>query len=380
MKKVVFLVNSDNVFLQNYIEELHKAEKMKITVISFVKTKRMPFYNKYGVKFIYMPQKQQISNVSSVFYWLRAFMYIKQNKGQIDIAHVHLINCEEALKYAQILKRKNGKLILTYWGGDVYAKSHETYMRERKYLEEAHKINVMADDMKEILNREYDFAFDKKCEVVSFGNSTLRYTDRYLSKYGEAGLKRIACKKFSFPMDKLVIAIGYSGRPQQQHIRVIKQIAKYDNEVKNKIFLYCHMAYDTNTENYMERVKRELKKTGCQYTVNEEYLNASQIAIMKMGVDIFVHAGKYDALSDSMLEYLYAGKKVFNPEWIEYGIFETKGIRDIKYADFEDLGNKLLLAIKDPYWPTEIKVNNRTKVGEISGWDDLLPQWLELYQ
>lgn len=381
MKRIVFLTYSDNVFTQNYIKELLKTGDFKITVIGFQHTRWMAFYKKHHIRYIdvpriYLPEQ---SSIKDYIRYLRARLFIFLNRNRFDFIHVQSV-VENSLKHAKMLMGRRGKLILTYWGGDIFSKSNEQFRREKCYLDCAYKINVLKDEMRDILNQKYQLQFNDKCRVFSFGNTNISIMKRYLEKYGKTHVKRIARKYFGMPEDKVVIAVGYSARPQQQHIKVIDQIKMYPAHKKEQIFLYCHMSYGQGGADYVQKVDNALKKSGCQYKINADYVKPSELAMMKLGTDIFVHAGTYDSLSESMLEYIYAGKKVFNPSWIEYDMFQQLGIQDIKYNDFEDLEIKLLDAVSAPYWDQSTEEQNRQGVSKLCDWDLLLPKWLELYE
>ena len=381
MKRIVFFTYSDNVFTQDYIKELLKTGDFKITVIGFQPTRWTAFYKKRHIRYIdvpriYLPEQ---SSIKDYLKYLRARLFIFLNRDRFDFIHVHSV-VENSLKHAKMLMGRRGKLILTYWGGDIFSKSNEQFMREKHYLDCAYKINVMTDRMREILDHKYDFRYHDKCRVVDFGNTTIGYMDQYVSKYGKERLLRLSRKKYGMPQDKIVIAVGYCGRKQQQHLHVIDQIRKYPAEVKKNIFLYCHMPYDIESKNYIAKVRNALKLCGCDYLLSEQYLTFSQIAAMKMGVDIMVHAGSYDAISASMIEYIYAGKIVLNPEWVGYDLYEQFGIRDIQYHDFEDLGIKLAHVLKNICQDQMAVERNQEIIAEMYRWDRVISKWLELYQ
>lgn len=377
LKKIMILVGSDSVILPNYIKELLKVKRFHITVMSWRKTQWLKFYKKYNIKYIYKPER--ISGLSDFVYWLRAWMFMLVSRGSYDFVHVQSV-VGSGMKYGEMLRAGKGKLILTYWGADIYNKKHEAFKREKCYLDQAYKVTVMINDMKKILNREYQFCFDEKCSVLDFGDIVIDCMSRYLSQYGEARLKKMSRKHYHMPQDKIVVAIGYCGREEQQHIRVINQIKSFPENIKERLFLYCHMSYGVLSERYVRQVKSALEQCGCAYTISDQFMNSSEIAVMKMGVDIFVHAQKFDALSSSMIEYVYAGKKVFNPEWLAYNLQDEVGAQDITYKDFEDLGAKLLQAIEVPDWEPQIRESNRRAVEGSKSWKYLMPEWIKLYQ
>ncbi len=377
LEKIAIMAASDSIILPNYIKELLKVKKADITVVGFQKTQWAKFYKRNHIRYIYIPTA--VSKPGDLVYWLRARLYLLIYKGTFDFVHVQSAILT-SMVYGDILNAGKGKMIITYWGGDIYNKKYQKFRQKKCYLDKADQLTVMISDMKEILNKEYQFRYDQKCSVLDFGNVVIDRMGSYLSRYSEAHLKKIARQRNHMPQDKIVVAIGYCGRMQQQHIKVINQISCFPRDVKKRMFLYCHMSYGVESERYLAEVGEALKQCGCAYTISEQFMNSSEIALMKIGVDIFVHAAKFDALSSSMVEYVYAGKKVFNPDWVGYRLRDELGAQDIVFSDFEDLGSKLLGALEDPEWEPSVKERNREAVEWTRSWKYVMPEWVKLYQ
>ena len=195
MRNIAFLTLSDNVFTKNYIEELLRVGDFKITIIAFHNTRWAEFYKKHRIRYIYVPRGYLANHYQrgDCIQYIKALIFIFLNRGKYDFIHVQSVR-ENSLKHAKLLMGRRGKLILTYWGGDIFSKTHEEFMREKSYLDCAYKINVLKDEMRDILDQKYHFAFHDKCRVFSFGNTNIGIMKRYLGKYGKNRVKRIARK------------------------------------------------------------------------------------------------------------------------------------------------------------------------------------------
>ena len=89
-----------------------------------------------------------------------------------------------------------------------------------------------------------------------------------------------------------------------------------DDSVNGFMIPQKNMTYAVNEE-YSLRVKDEMNDS-CEFEVSilEDYLTPDQMAELFVKSDCMIHAQITDALSASVQEILYAGKLVFNPEWL----------------------------------------------------------------
>ena len=84
-----------------------------------------------------------------------------------------------------------------------------------------------------------------KLDIVYYGVSLIPYIDRWLSE------KKQCINDLSIPKDKIVISVGYNGRPQQQHDKVINVL----NILKNKqdYFLLIQSTYGNEDVVYKKK-------------------------------------------------------------------------------------------------------------------------------
>ena len=65
-------------------------------------------------------------------------------------------------------------------------------------------------------------------------------------------------EELNIPVDKTIIAIGYCGIPEQQHLRVIQELAALDIKEKNNMCVMLQFMYNTKA-GYREQVINSLK-------------------------------------------------------------------------------------------------------------------------
>ena len=97
--------------------------------------------------------------------------------------------------------------------------------------------------------------------------------------------------------------------------------------------------------------------------------------------DCMIHAQITDALSASVQEILYAGKLVFNPEWLEYEEIDKRGVFYKKYKDFKELEELFVNYVNGGISAEEKKLleDNKRLLYEYSSWEILKDKWLSLY-
>ena len=187
----------------------------------------------------------------------------------------------------------------------------------------------------------------------------------------------IKCKKhFGLAADKMSIAIGYNGHRRHQHLKVIDEFSKLSISQKNKLQLIIHfVGYDDLA--YEELLKNALKNCGIEYVFIARSLDFSEIAVLRLATDIFIHAQTTDGLSGSIRECLYAGTIVVNPVWIEYGELKKIGVEYIEYQEFSELNDIIENCIQE-----KISINlekNRELIYDHYSWEALEGDWISVF-
>ena len=179
--------------------------------------------------------------------------------------------------------------------------------------------------------------------------------------------------------NEIAIAVGYNGIREQQHLEVVKSLNELDFGDKKNLHIYIHMGYGASDDLYMKELNDELLKLGCKYTISKKFMDESEIARLRFAMDIFINAQTTDALSASMLEYLYAGCIVLNPEWLKYDFLKENKIYNCIYKDFQDLPQKLqkvLFCNKN----IEEQIEHTKQIIFLSySWEKIIEKWQKLY-
>ena len=142
------------------------------------------------------------------------------------------------------------------------------------------------------------------------------------------------------------------------------------------------MGYGDISDAYMSKIREALQKTGCSYTISMKFMDEKEIAELRMSMDIYINGCTTDALSASMLEYLYAGCLVMNPKWIKYEFLKEQKIKYIEYNSFNALSLKLenRLNKKSIGLSKDDKNYNHEIIKRSFLWKNIIKKWDQLYE
>ena len=117
---------------------------------------------------------------------------------------------------------------------------------------------------------------------------------------------------------------------------------------------------------------------GCQTVIMREFMNDEQCARLRLASDAFIHAITTDALSSTMLDYLYAGTCVIAGSWLPYPQLDEKGIQLHRFDDFDQLPALIEKAVRGEI--VGLTPEQRAVFPDEGSWEALLPKWLGMYK
>lgn len=290
--------------------------------------------------------------------------------GKYDLINLHYVEWFEVILCLLLKKIQKSKLILSYWGSDLFRTPQKLLSRTRRLLKNADYITFDNEDMKEKFEEIYPESRKLIHEVVFLGLPILEIIEEKEKKQSKESIR----KKWHIPQDKKVIAIGYNAIPEQQHIEVIKSIACLDVGVRDNLFLLFQMTYGRD-EVYCSQVKEYADTTGCPCLFLESFLTDDQVAELRLITDVYINAQLTDAFSGSVCENLFAGSVLVNAKWLRYKEFDTSEFRFIEFSDWTDLVEKIRVALKND----ENLSVNKELVWNMRSWEKCAPKWNDVY-
>ncbi len=269
------------------------------------------------------------------------------------------------------MKRNFRKVILSYWGSDLYRQKNWKLKCLFPLLKLSDKITFETDEVKKDFIKVFGNKYDNKIEIVRFGNSVLEDIDDIKEKEVEA-----FTKKYNINNRKKIVVIGYSRIPEHQHIAVVESIIRACIDSENIILLFP-WTYGICRQGYKQEII-DILNDQYEYTFLEKRLTEREIACLRYITDIMVQVQTTDSLSFSMLETLYARRKVVTGRWLPYKWLYEKGVYMHSVNKVSEVGEKIQDALCESADNKFEK--NREIVGKLLKWENVVEQWVALYE
>lgn len=377
-KRILLLGNPASIHMYNYVKNVLCKEDFDITIFYYCNEKHLDmryevelFYQQQGVKLVEGLKPIEYRKLGFLRYHKETVRLLK-SLGHFDILHVHYIwyHLSPAIYKVRHLYKK---IVLTYYGSDLYRTSFFESLLTIPSLSAADCITFMSEDMVDYYKTLpfYLRRYLKKSTVVDFGNM-------FYDKISSFDNKKELCKRLlGFDENKLLITIGYIGRPQMQQFETLNALLS-DERILNSQVQFAIPAYGVSAEDD-NKLHSLAQNENILIKVFKEFMNEEEVSTLRAGTDIFIHAQTTDALSCAMLEHLYAGSVVVNGSWLRYGTLTKNNVYYKSFDSFDLLSDEIVKIIDNFNNEEKSSSHNREIISQISSWDGLRPIWLKLY-
>lgn len=295
------------------------------------------------------------------FSWIMLLRKYIREYG-IDIINIQYVQYEHLLPVF-LFKRKNQKLILSYWGSDLLRKDDRYLRKLYPLFTKVDSFTHESKNLMECFERLYGKKYEDKVHFCPFGIPILSEIKKSESVLTKEKLR----SKYGIEEGKVVIAIGYNARLQQQHLKVIEQIETLSIEDRDKICIMLQVNYNIDSEEYVKEVIAEAKKSQCQVVAIHDFMNFAQMAEIRRITDVFVNSQTTDAFAGSVCEVMYAGGTLVHGEWLNYKEFEELDVDYVPYHEFDELPEIFSRIIRKEYSIDYEK--NREVMAKLRSWD-----------
>lgn len=321
----------------NFKSEVIPKWKLRKTLLNFSKTK---FF--WEIIFFEISQKQPFQKIKNLLYDFARAKYRVENfihHLDVDIIHFHFCTPDN-LKEIFFLDPKR-RTICTFWGSDLMRStgvSNVFYVK--RALENTDVITVQTPELAEILYCKYGRNLSSKLVTLRF-TLELRIFDEIDSQRNKNLLLNDFKKRYSIPLDKVVVALGHNAFSENNHLLMIEQIRKLPREITDNLIFLLHLGYGGNPK-YISLLQ-EIAETEneLKIIIINEFLNERETALLRLSTDLLIQMPISDALSAAMTEVLYAGNAVITGAWLPYGILRRNGIRFFEVENFTELANTI---------------------------------------
>lgn len=334
------------------------------------------FYQKKGVHLVDLPQSvsencgrkdDYIKTIYARYLRLKTII----NTGPYDLINMQFVYYADLLDVIILKYLMRSKLILSYWGSDLLRVKDNELIDKGRYIKHADFITFDNMDLEIKFKSMYKWKKRIPSRVAMFGLPILNMIDESRKNGAIENIRR----KWGISQNKIVIAIGYNGIPEQQHKKVLHAISKLDEQYKEKIILILQMSYG-GSRGYRKSVINTVKKTGFNYIDIQSFLSNEEVAELRIITDIFINAQTTDAFSGSVCEYMFADTVLINAKWLRYREFNKY---DFEYLEFKNF-NEIHLLIKQAMEQKIDISKNRELVWKLRSWECCAPIWKWIYK
>lgn len=376
--KILIIGNPTSIYTKYYVQKvlapleariyLNCNQELDSADVTFYKHANVEFVNLYKTSGIL----KKIPRISTIRAYIKNLKDLA-GKEKFDYIQIHSIGNPGLMRFAyKALKKNTNCLILTFWGSDILNIDNKRAKQIKNLIKVADKIVLSTKTMKERFRFYYGDSYDHKIKSRLFGNSIIEH-NVYLK---ENSIKLTSDNKRK--SEKYIVAIGYNGSKRQQHLNVINELGKLDEINKAKLHLIIQMSYGSPDGLYKNEIMAAMKTASLEGEIIEKYLTMDETIRLRKSVDLFINGQITDALSSSVLEYMYFGAEVLNPNWISYEEWRDLGIIYNEYDKFEDIASYVIELLEGrTYTPHE---NNVKIIEENFTWNSVAPTWRKLFE
>lgn len=269
-----------------------------------------------------------INRVERALLWRKHFKKFSESKF-FDIINIHFVS-ESYAYLLNVMREYSSKIVLSPWGSDVYRIGRITKYILKYLYRNADYIsgvdNRFTKDVMSIFNVP-----KSKIAYFDLGSATIDYILENKTRITTEEAKKILGIGGFY-----AIALGYNASPAQQHLKSIDAIAQIRNMLPKNLALLFPFTYG-GTPEYKKSVKDACKDKGLKAFFFENFLELSDLFLLRQATDMFIHVQTTDANSTSFGEYLLCGKKIINGSWLRYNELELDG--NIPYFIAQEIDN-----------------------------------------
>ncbi len=371
--KILVIGDANSIFVQKYIENVHKNPKDEIVLATHDSSKKdyNDFYANNNIKVEEFVKTGPLKKIPRIRTLIGAKLWgkkLKKKYGEFDLIHVHALTIHSG-NIALGAKSKKTGMVITIWGSELLRTSKKGLRKLEKYYDAAEVIVVESKKMKEVFSQKYSNTLKEKIKLAYFGDGIKSAIDKINCKYSIASLR----EEFGINPNNIVVGIGYNRNPAHRHVQVIDEILKMPQEVTKNVTIVLPMNYGPTNVEYLAKLDNRIAKFKGKCIKVENYLFGEDYAKIICLLDIFVHAQTTDASSATVRECLYANKILLNGAWLHYDYFDDYNIECVEF-EMDNLYEKLLHVLQniDAY---KQKFKYHDVLEEIMDWNNVAKKW-----
>lgn len=331
--------NSMHIF--NFVKTILLPQNYKVHLVTLstrpIRLEYMDFYHANSVTVHSVAEKgyqdlNKTDRLHRIKHLLRKFRLMNE-VPYVDICHIHSVY-KTSLLMLLLNKKKFGRIILSYWGGDIEDKTNSVIKLRAKCFEIADAITVTVQETYREFQRIYGHKFDEKLSICRFATDGLNCIHEL-----SMSMSRHECREtYGIPSDRVCITCGYSAYAEQHQDKCLEIIQKLDEKIRKKIMVIVPMQYGRFDLNYIAKVKKIAESSDFPCRVLEEFVPFEKSAQLAIATDIYLHVRDTDAFSNALKEHVYAGSLVIKGDWLKYPELDEMGAKVHSLSTLGELG------------------------------------------
>ena len=384
-----FTYDADNYY------SINENQNSKIPFKNTYSLKNEYSHSKYGLNYFFLflsknfwkeyrfiktiGTKKQKKNFISLYFkgYLSNKIFFKKNN--YDIYHFHFLKFEYLFQL--FFLPQNKKIICSFWGSDLFRSNGIIqYYFQQKALKRANIITVQNEEMAEVVLAKFGRELKPKIKQLLFPLETTLFDT--LDSYRFDTDKIIQFKKeiLNIPSTHKVVAIGHNANRLNNHLSILQHLNNLSNELKEETVFVFLMTYGEQNKNiYANELLNMCKRNNLQHHFFSEYLSITDLALLKLSTDVFVHLPDSDAMSGSLIEAAYAGNNIITGTWLPYSKFKKSGIQYSTISKYDDLITQLKTELNTPLSSVNVSKNIKG-IKAVFHEDAIAPEWIKAYK
>jgi glycosyltransferase involved in cell wall biosynthesis len=373
-KKVLIIGDGSSVFVLNHVKHFTAYTKDYCFDIFLTNDHLDRDYSVYFNEVHYSYKHSfltRIPVIKGAVIRLLIILSLLRFKKKYDIVHIQFLN--DNIIYFNVFHRIAKKVIIFIWGSDYYRSAGLNKWLKKRILRTADIITFGNDQTKNDFLRE--IPTNAEIRMVRFG---LVMLDRIKALSASREMSRAV---FDFPVNKIILTIGYNLNPHQQHEKILNALSELREKIYYKnLFLVIPITYPPDKNGYKAKLVQALQSTGLAYRLIDSFLPEMENAHLRNCSDIMIQLQTSDQLSGTMQEYFSTGNIVITGSWLPYKIFEDRGVWFIKIDSFSELPQKIDDIVTNLDANRKRTYGNRAIIMEMGSWEKNIQAWIDLYK
>ena len=377
-KRMLVIADSDSFWTKRFLERVALPAGYEIVVFPIWghQGKYDDFYSERHIT-VYQDQHKLpvIRRIPRVRMWARIWANAQSlaQLGPFDVVHNHYISQRDLALGSLVARKCGARWIATIWGSDFLRASETEKKRMAPLLSRCDYVHTVTSAISEQVVRYCGEAIRPKLVLADFGQDSYRLMDDLRKTMTKADCKR----SYGIDPDTFALCVGYSASTAQQQLKVLDSMKAMPEAVLKKITIVLQQTYCVDDPEYLRKTHEAAALLPCHTVIMTEFMNDEQCARLRLASDAFILAITTDALSSTMLDYLYAGTCVMAGSWLDYPPLDAWGIQLHRFDSFDQLPAMIGQAVDGRL--TGLSAEKRAIFPAEGSWESLLPKWLQMY-